>query len=378
MTPEALSDLIAEIYDCALATERWPSAMTSIAARLNAAYAAIYLFDPKVLHRPRLVATSPWDQNKLQELQERYAPDGIPGVETVYVAPLDQPLSSIDQVGLQKFKESPFYKDWAAPQKLLDGAAVRFAHKWDRVGIMACATSDEREPITHQERAFISLLSPHLRRAALIGDLLDHNRLENAQLRGALDTLLVPVIFTDENARIVYANSQAEDMFTSARVMSASGGQLKASLDAANTMLKDAIRRCSTGGVDLKGAGIGLPLTTPDDPPAVAYVLPLRQGGRHPGVPGAVASIFISSGRQSQAPSSELLQSMFGVTPAETNVMHLIGAGLRTSDISSALSITDNTVKTHLSRIFAKTGTTNQAQVIHLLAALSVPARGQE
>ncbi|MFE0421112.1 response regulator [Streptomyces sp. NPDC058953] len=59
-------------------------------------------------------------------------------------------------------------------------------------------------------------------------------------------------------------------------------------------------------------------------------------------------------------------KSTVDLTPRESNVLVLIARGLSNTEISTALSISDHTVKTHINRIFAKTGLRDRAQAVIL------------
>lgn len=45
-----------------------------------------------------------------------------------------------------------------------------------------------------------------------------------------------------------------------------------------------------------------------------------------------------------------------GLTPRELEIIRLLGRGLRNREIASRLSISEHTVKVHLSHIYAKLG----------------------
>jgi DNA-binding CsgD family transcriptional regulator len=54
-----------------------------------------------------------------------------------------------------------------------------------------------------------------------------------------------------------------------------------------------------------------------------------------------------------------------------SKVMSLAGRGL--SDIAATLALSENTLKTHFSRIYSKTGVHRQAELVSLMAAISPP-----
>ena len=52
------------------------------------------------------------------------------------------------------------------------------------------------------------------------------------------------------------------------------------------------------------------------------------------------------------------------LTPREAEVLKLIAAGLSNAEIADALVVSDATVKTHINRIFHKTGARDRAQAV--------------
>jgi DNA-binding NarL/FixJ family response regulator len=52
------------------------------------------------------------------------------------------------------------------------------------------------------------------------------------------------------------------------------------------------------------------------------------------------------------------------LTPRESEVLRLIAAGRSNREIARALFVSEATVKTHVNRIFAKTGSRDRAQAV--------------
>jgi DNA-binding CsgD family transcriptional regulator len=55
-----------------------------------------------------------------------------------------------------------------------------------------------------------------------------------------------------------------------------------------------------------------------------------------------------------------------GVTPRELEILALIAEGLSTREIAGRLFVSENTVKTHASRLFAKLGARRRTQAVQL------------
>jgi len=63
----------------------------------------------------------------------------------------------------------------------------------------------------------------------------------------------------------------------------------------------------------------------------------------------------------------------FGLTLSELRVMNAIVNIGGVPETAEELGIAETTVKTHLHRVFAKTGTTRQADLVRLVAGFASP-----
>lgn len=66
-------------------------------------------------------------------------------------------------------------------------------------------------------------------------------------------------------------------------------------------------------------------------------------------------------------PSADILSGLFDLTPAETRFAMALAAGRSPKAAAREVGVTENSGRTYLARIFAKTGTHRQSELISLL-----------
>jgi DNA-binding CsgD family transcriptional regulator/PAS domain-containing protein len=374
LSPELLSSIIGDIYDCAINPSGWSAALSRITLALDAAYTTISLANP-MEQVGRMVAQSPWDSEQLRILNEEYGIEGVPGLKHVLYNDVDEAWSTLANMPEVEFQQSPFYQNWARPQGLRDACLVKFVHTSDRIGIMGCITRESRDIIGPEEQAFVANLSPHLRRAALIGDLLDQTRVEAQFYQSTLNGLAVGVVLADEQGRIRFANTVAENMFESSGPIMRANGLIKAQNPLSQARLLAALALAAKSDQSLGSGGIGIPISAQGQPAAVAYVLPLAAGTARAAFKPATVAIFISTTTSAMPPPQAVLMALYDLTAAEARVAVAAIGGDSKHSIMANNQISENTLKTHLSRIYKKTATHNIASLVQLASTLNIPIK---
>ena len=116
-----------------------------------------------------------------------------------------------------------------------------------------------------------------------------------------------------------------------------------------------------------------MPLTGRNGDPYVAHVLPLTSGARRKaGISySATAAMFIRKADLDLPSPPEAIAHKYKLTPAEVRVLFAIVEIGGVPEVAPVLGISDQTVKTHLHRIYEKTSTKRQADLVKLVASYS-------
>jgi DNA-binding CsgD family transcriptional regulator/PAS domain-containing protein len=371
---EVLSSLIEDVYESALDVNHWIGFLVRLNEVLDAAYVGILVTNTQE-NTPRMAFNSPWDQMWINRLFNEFLPIGLPGVENFTYDDLDTPRSTLSQMTETEFQKSDFYTQWAGPQGLRDGGVIKFLEADQRFGFMSVVTRNSRDIIGEREFNILRLLSPHVRRAALIGDLLDHQRIENILLRGSLNSLEAPIILVNREGVVHYCNDPAQSYLSSSKGLRIIDHKLRATNPIARLALDSALSSININA--LGNQGLGIPISAVDEPPAVAYTLPLTRAQKNmrysSDLPGV--AVFIATAKANQPIKIDVLCTLYNLTQAEARVMLKVAEGGSTKEVSNEMGNSTNTVNTHLARVFEKTGLNRRSDIVKLVNDLSSPLR---
>jgi DNA-binding CsgD family transcriptional regulator len=295
-----------------------------------------------------------------------------------FFAQIGEPVATADLLPYDEFLETRMYKEWARPQGLVDCVMSVLDKSVTSVALF-CVFRHERDGIVDDEaRRRVRLIVPHIRRAVLIGKVVDLKTAEAATLAASLDGLSAGMFLVDETGRIVHANAAGLLILRSSSYLCAAGGRLVASCPEADRLLSGTFSAAGNGDAAVGTKGIALPLTAQDGERHIAHVLPLTSGARRRASASyaAVAAVFVHKAALDKPSVPEAIAKAYKLTPTELRVLLAIVEVGGVPEVAEALGIAGTTVKTHLGHLFDKTGTGRQADLVKLVAGFSSPLLG--
>ncbi|OJU30248.1 MAG: hypothetical protein BGN91_06705 [Nitrobacter sp. 62-13] len=225
-------------------------------------------------------------------------------------------------------------------------------------GFVAACRSRSGQPFSETEKAVLTHLLPTLTSAL---SLKRHIRLLEdriSTLEATLDELSTGVIFLDAHRRIIHANQAGEQVLAHSGKLLTQPAMLWGAGDIESQQLARIIDE-SSGAITLVRRETSRPL-------AVRAVRMPATEDRALSTFGAATILFIDdTDRPAPAGISGLCRA-FGLTPRETDIVVLLVAGEGPAEIAARLGISLGNVRGHLNRIFGKTGTGSQAQLVAL------------
>jgi DNA-binding CsgD family transcriptional regulator len=122
-------------------------------------------------------------------------------------------------------------------------------------------------------------------------------------------------------------------------------------------------------------SGISVPLVANREEQLVAHALPLTSGVRRStgNAYKAAAALFVHKAPLDKPAPPELIAKAFRLTPMELRVMLAVVEAGSVPATAEALGLSDNTVKSHLKRLYVKTGVSRQTDLVKLMARFASP-----
>jgi DNA-binding CsgD family transcriptional regulator len=196
---------------------------------------------------------------------------------------------------------------------------------------------------------------------------------EAETLADALDGLGAGLFVVDATGRIVHANASGRAMLRERLVLRDAEGRLAACEPRAAATLREVLAKAA--GPDAGPAA--LPLSAADGRHHVAHLLPLASETRRSGA-GHHTLVAVLVHRAAIEPHcpSEVIARLYNLTPSELRVLLAIVEVGGVAETARALGVAEATVKTHLHRLFGKTGAARQADLVKLVAGFSSPLVG--
>lgn len=371
---DRVSELVGDIYDCAIDPGRWPRTLQGIRDLLICANAVLYVFDTEKLSY-RMKTLVGVDAEWASRMHDYEADIGAiyNYLGNLMTRPLDDYFVLRHDLPDGILLSNPYFREWAQPQGISDLIQATLMREPARMALLAMGRFDRDGRISTRELRLMDLLAPHLRRAVKISDIIDMKAIEAATLSATLDAISAPVFIVAADRTVLYANHAAHAQLEHEAALRLGDGRLHASDPALTARLvaslqPDAMRG---GGIDVQG----VVLSGRDGTPVIAHILPLSLaplGGRL--LPDAAAAILLAPSDQSNGRALAAVSEAFGLTPAETRVLERLLAGANIAEASKSLGIVPATTKTHLSRVLSKTGARRQADLLAMVNSLtSVP-----
>jgi DNA-binding CsgD family transcriptional regulator/PAS domain-containing protein len=365
-----LSDLLGRIYQASLEPAAWDAFLLASLPCMTASSANFLMVDSR--SPARIAGAVVGADEAIQKAYETYFAERNVIVQAAARESLIYSGSIVasDQIlARDEFEGSEYYQDFLRLHDIhtiIGGATYRTE---SRSGLISYQRPRAAGPVTEDEIGNLRLLLPHLQRAQDIHRHLAGSRIQQEIQSTLLDRLEVGAVLFGPDGSILLANRSAERTFAEKDGLGVCRGGLRADdtdESARLGALISAVLRTGNGhGSDPGGA-----MTVSRRSGRRGYqvlVTPLPLSAPRPGHPSAAAAVFVNDPERSVGGIGHLLRGYYGLTPAEADLAALLVDGRSLEEAADLMGVTRNTARVHMKRVFTKTETRRQGELIRLL-----------
>lgn len=261
-----------------------------------------------------------------------------------------------------------FFHGGLQPREWIDAASAMLEEPADDL----VSGTRYRAGVADDVRRRLAMILPHIRRSLHIGEDIARSRAETAALADTVDGLGAGLFVVDGTTRILHTNAAARRLLAAEDVLSSHGGRLVACDPQANRSLRLALT-ATDSPIDVMPDP--LPLIAPDGTRRVGHVRPLKPVARSygNGPQEALAAVLVYKAGMECPRPPDIIARSYNLTPTELRVLLAIVEIGGAPEVAAKLGIAPSTVRTHVGRLFEKTGTKRQAELVRLVAGFASP-----
>ena len=365
-----LADLIHLAYRAAIDPSGWPVFLRRFAGFLDSRSSCLSTFDFGS-HVGEIRSAVGFDPEYVHTYRSRYAPlNPWLRKEELYRRP-GAIVTGREVVNHGELVKTEFYNGWLKPQELFHRVSGVVARENHRLTYFEVLRPQGLKVFGRHEVALFGRLVPHLQQALQIQGVMGSLRVERDAMVDTLDRLPFGVFVVDRGCKPLRANSYAKELLAAADGLTLGRNGLCAGSHSESESLRELVASAAAmavGGV-IEPDGV-LTLSRPSGRrpfQVLVAFLPDTHGFLDDEAP--VAVLLVSDPERRVDANEDRLCRLYRLTQAEARLAGLMAQGKRLDGMAETTGVSVHTVRTHLKRIFTKTGTSSQAELVHLLLA---------
>jgi DNA-binding CsgD family transcriptional regulator/PAS domain-containing protein len=286
--------------------------------------------------------------------------------------PAGQVFRSIYHLDRPALMRTRLWTEYCRPRDMFDGLSVNLLQRAGSYWFFDVQRGERQRPFEEEEISALGLLAPHLIRSGEIGRLIEATR----ETATAFSHLPFGLLITDGSGKVLRLNEAAESVLARPDApLRLKNGRLAPVERKAAAELGRMLGAVCAETSDFPGAGGTIVLASGDDDLAPARVVvsvaPYADMTIYGQRADRRAAVILRDLRMEMPEGlAEMARMTFSLSPAEARFAVALAAGRSLQQIAVESGITPKTAHTYLARIYRKTGTMQQSQLVALLRTL--------
>lgn len=366
--PAELSALLYRAYLGVTDPERSGDFFASMCRHIDAQCGAVSLCE-LATRKWRYIDFYPGNPEGSAHYQQRYA--GLDPVMPALLARAPRRYYVLRElVSEEEIRSNPFFTEWHAQLGYEELCTARLP-MGEQYSMQVTFLRERGKPaFGREELAFLEMLMPHTELVMTLHNQVDRLSVMADLAQEHLAQSGTGIVLLNEDGRVNFTNRTAERTLRDP-VFEPHGDHAVRLADPALQarllgLLHDCISLSRRAGVMTGGV-----LAAPRDgkPPISLMVLPYRNHtGLRTGLAQASRAVLIIHDPLSpRLEPPAILRELYGLSEPEMQVCWRLGNGDSVAEIAASLGVSRETIRSQLKRVFAKTGTSRQAELVRLL-----------
>lgn len=364
-----LNGVIDRIHGAALDPGAWSGVVSDLAKLTGGHTGIIYDFE-HASGRPNVLGTLGIDPG-LARAYEEYYWQLDPWHRHALLARAGDPTLTHELIRDADFLRTEFYQDHLRLHDIFYALGVTVDRDAQHTTVFGVQRSKSKGPFLQEAADMMEIIAPHLRQAHRMQRLLREARQTCATLEDTLHLLHNPVMIVDGGGRLHFANRAAEQMLTRGDGLRLKGGIVAPVQRDQSRAFAEALAALATASESGLPASQDLALRRPDtEQPVILRFALLPRNGKAPRI--AIHVDQLNPGAEGLPELSRALR----LTRAEARLLAELTAGESLAEIAQRHAVSINTLRVQLHRLFQKTGTHRQSELVRFALTRSGPQPG--
>jgi DNA-binding CsgD family transcriptional regulator len=368
---EGALSLVDAVYEAGREPQGWRLAVDQIVKFSGAMGGGLQFHNTKSL-QPTFCEQVGLTRDSIAEYVSGFMRDN-PVVKASLRTPVGVPILDWMAMPKRDLMRTPIYQEWGRRNGVHGMANVVLHREQAQFANFNLIRSPALGDFQRDDLKLLNVMAPHLRRAVEMNRLLRKLDRERYAAYAVLEHLDTAVLFLAADGYVVHMNGVAAEVIAANDGLGLARNRLLAAQSNANLEMARQIHDAAThrGG---RGGTVVLPRPS-GRRPLVVRIYPLTYRARFVPPDGASVVAFVTDPElRMELPVSSVAR-VYRLAKAETRLLAQLINSPTLLSAADALGITEATARTLLGRIFAKTGTSRQAELVRLVFTTRPPVR---
>ena len=371
---DAFDRILAALHEASLDDSQWPATSALIDAALGSQGNTL------------LVGAGPPDDIRISFVGLYYRGERRPDLEREYLTvyhPLDECVPRFRQLpDSQIVHATALYTSQELHTSVAYNDGLRRLHGQNSLKVRLAGpagshiTWSPADPVAGgdwagPQLALLTGLLPHIRQFVRVRQALVSAGALGSAVTDLLETPRLGVLHLDRRGQLLAANDRARALLRHSAGLSDQGGQLRARPPAAHARLARLLAGALPSSRAPAVSGSMLLPGTPGEPPIVIHIKPVGVPPPDYGAAHVAALVLLVEPGQPARLDPGLVATTLGLTRAESQIAVGIAAGQPVHTLAATTGRQVSSIHWHLKRIYRKLGLTRQAELGHLVRAIT-------